>query len=211
MIIISYEDAMNRVGQVENRINSAFGTIESLAALDARLVIAEAEIAAIETEIGEPFPTSRLDSLETDVTTVETDLGTLESNVTTLETTLKGVGKIGSTEQFNNANERTTRSLTYVKVKETTVYRFVKEARVTWEMFMIGVLTATAKVYVNDIAVGVEKTTAADAYELQTDDLTLNLEPGDKIQIYGFAEIDSEDLKIRNFKILMDEFTSDDP
>jgi hypothetical protein len=70
-------EANNRLGALENKINSTFGTLEAVAALTLRVEAAEAEI-------GEPFPTSRIDTLEGEMNSAEADITTLETEVDAL-------------------------------------------------------------------------------------------------------------------------------
>lgn len=56
----------NSLGRLENRVNAAFGTIETLEALTLRMD-------SIEAEMGEPFSESRLDGVINDISTLETE------------------------------------------------------------------------------------------------------------------------------------------
>jgi hypothetical protein len=72
-----YEDVMNRLGQIENRVNSAFGTLASLQALDLR-------VEAIEDEVGTPS-SSRIDEALEDIATLQSEVTALQNAVSDLE------------------------------------------------------------------------------------------------------------------------------
>ena len=110
---------------------------------------------------------------------------------------------------FSNDTERTTMSLSYVKLKEITSYRSVN-LRVFWEMKRIGDLVAVmSKLYINGVAEGSEKSSSSTIYLEYTEDITINVD--DLIQIYGHVASGSATCYIQNMRIKFIGFVSNDP
>jgi hypothetical protein len=66
-----------------------------------------------------------------------------------------------------------------------------------------------SKVYVNGIAVGVEKTTESTTYINCSDDIT-NVKENDLIQIYVHSHYGAHSCYIRNMKLRFDKFINND-
>lgn len=92
---------------------------------------------------------------------------------------------------------------TYTKIKELQLSSFISGSmRCTWDMHCDGTGTAFSKVYVNDIAVGVEKTTTSATFVSFTDDVSVA--QGDKIELYIKNSTPLRDVYIRNFVVTAD-------
>lgn len=102
-----------------------------------------------------------------------------------------------------------TNSSSYVKVKEVISYLNLKSIRVSWEYKVDDPNTVFAKIYVNGVAVGVEKSTSSTTYVEVSDDIT-DIKINDLIQIYMRRE--PQDIAfIQNMKIKYLEFKNNDP
>ena len=97
--------------------------------------------------------------------------------------------------------QRVTTSGSYVKLKEFSPVQRAGNVTVTWEMTSNNVGgTAFARVYIDGIAVGSQKSRPGTGYVTQTES-NIPVEVGDVIQIYGFhtgtGNCDVKDAKIK--------------
>jgi hypothetical protein len=85
--------------------------------------------------------------------------------------------------------ERTSTAASYTKIKEFSPLMRGGTISVTWQQKTdLGSSNSSrAKVYVNDIAVGVEKTTTSNDYVTMTD-TGITVAAGDVVQIYSYAD-----------------------
>jgi hypothetical protein len=208
----AYEDVMNRMGAVENRIDAAFGTKASLDALTARVVTLESEMAAVETEIGEPFPTSRIDTLESEMDSAESSITTNASNISSNTTNITAnTNKIAtmyesSTLQISNDTERSGTDTSYTLKKEITMYQSLKRFRIKFSMSCSSTAQVRGRIYKNDIAFGTEQMHQLAAYPNFTEfseDFNEWIVPGDKLQIYCKSQ-GAWTYYIKNFRIYYD-------
>jgi hypothetical protein len=87
-------------------------------------------------------------------------------------------------EEASADTERSTTSESYVKLKEFTPLIRAGNITVSWQMKKDDIGTAYAKVYVNGVAIGAEKSTTNTSYvDKSESDLAVSV--GDVIQIYG--------------------------
>lgn len=88
--------------------------------------------------------------------------------------------------EYADPEPETTTSGTYAKIKGTSPLYRGGTVQVDWEADNLsGGQASYTKVYVNDVAVGTEKTNAAGAGWGGEQEATVTVSPGDTIQIYG--------------------------
>jgi len=122
-----------------------------------------------------------------------------------------GVAKESDDVIHSNNAQQSTESITYDKVKEIIVYENLKGLRVSWEfMGSDGFADSYTKIYVNGIAVGVEKFIHGDVYTLVSDDIS-DLSFGDLLQIYGHRTGDLDACFVKNMVISYVKFENNDP
>lgn len=120
-----------------------------------------------------------------------------------------GEGVEAATVVHLNAAEVDTRLDSYTKIKETKAYVHLSRFRVAWDHKRLsGTDTANTKVYVNGVAVGVEKSTTSGTYAEVSDDIVMDIRPGDLIQLYGKTGDNSTYVWVQNFEIRYDKFAS---
>jgi len=99
--------------------------------------------------------------------------------------------------------ERSSASTTYVKIKEFIIRR-QGQIRVKFDLKEpTGTQTAFGKVYINDIAVGVEKSTSSSSYVTQSDDVYV--EAGNRVSIYIKTSAGGNPAFIENARLYFDE------
>jgi len=102
----------------------------------------------------------------------------------------------GTTAQLSDDTEVTGSESTYTKVKELTV-SINGTIRVKFNLGRVSG-TAYAKVYINDVAQGIERMEPALGYDVYSESFTVSA--GDKVQLYARAT-DSGTYKVKNFRI----------
>lgn len=100
-------------------------------------------------------------------------------------------------------NVASTTNGTYAKVKEIQIY-YPGTYRVTFDLKEGGGgFTAYGKIYVNDAAVGTERTNTSTTYSNFSEDIS-NLKSGDKIQLYLHGPGGGQTEYCRNFRLFYD-------
>jgi hypothetical protein len=124
--------------------------------------------------------------------------------------------------QSNNA-EKVTNSTIYAKVKEILVATgFLVSFRVIFDLFntgTTGVTNSKAKIYINGVAKGTERTFVANgAYVTQPAEDFWGVNVGDKIQIYALVSDGAQEVRVKNMRLYYDavstadtSFTNQDP
>lgn len=106
---------------------------------------------------------------------------------------------------WSNPDERSTNSVTYVKLKETILtgfYHGMDTLRTYFELrTSYPVYSAYGRVYRNDSAVGAERSTTSTTYVSFTQDIS-GWMPNDKYQIYVRQANDNYIAYVRNQRIL---------
>lgn len=115
----------------------------------------------------------------------------------------------------SNDTERTTTSISYVKVKEILVNRSINGVRIKFGLKRNVGGIANAKIYKNSVAIGTERTndsTTIGDYQTFSEDFT-GITIGDLIQIYVKTDSVPNSISVANFRIYFDEifFTNQDP
>ena len=109
--------------------------------------------------------------------------------------------------------EASSTDLTYIKLKEIQIGK-TGTYRIKWEMQNDGDLDNTpwvrSKIYTNDVASGVEKTTYVAAYN-DYEETSFSVNAGDKISLYGkvnwYNQTDGYPIcRVKNFRIYATEF-----
>jgi len=109
---------------------------------------------------------------------------------------------------INDEDAVSTGLTSYTKLKDITV-KLGGSLRVSFEVRQNGNpgQTASARIYVNDVAVGTERTNTTETFAEYTEDIS-GLDPYDNVQIYG--KVTAGNCQVRNFKLLGDRTTGDD-
>ncbi len=102
------------------------------------------------------------------------------------------------TEQLAANTERSTSATNYTKLKEITIFGNGR-VRAKWEQKRIGTNTNYGRIYVNGVAVGVEKAGPEDAYTAKSDDIAVKA--GDLVQLYAKVDNAATTAYVRNYKI----------
>jgi hypothetical protein len=97
--------------------------------------------------------------------------------------------------------EQTTSGTTYTKIKEIQV-RLCGTMRVAFDLKRSGGTTAYGQIYINGVAVGVERSNSSDVYVTYTEDIP-NIQTSDLIQLY-YKNNSGASTEIRNFRIYWD-------
>jgi hypothetical protein len=141
-------------------------------------------------------------------------LGNLDNKIIGAYGIVSGIA--GATSRFTNSDQKFNNSNTYQKIKEIKVYRSIKSFRLRWQMWVSGPATeGYAKVYVNGVAVGVEKTTTSNPGpgDWHEDDITLDepLKWGETIELWGSSNSASGTVLVEEIDLRFDEFVINDP
>ena len=110
----------------------------------------------------------------------------------------------GTLTEGSASTQRDTISSSFVNLKEFTPLIRGGTISVQWDCARSGGNNAHSRVYVNDIAVGADKTVAAGAPTFETETETgVTVVAGDVVQIYGYNEGGIQTTSIKNAKILV--------
>jgi hypothetical protein len=116
------------------------------------------------------------------------------------------IGAISASDTLqisNDTNRARAASDSYALTKEDLINSFLGGVmRVKWEMSCGGSSqTVYAQVFVNGVVVGVEKSQVNNiSFNAYTDDVTVRLQPGDKIQLY-YKTVGTGNPQFRNFRL----------
>lgn len=121
-----------------------------------------------------------------------------------------GIGLASVNVIHSNDTEKIHASASYEKIKEIIAYKNLKSVKISWEFHIeTGESTSMTKVYINGVAVGVEKDTDLDTY-VSVDDNITDIKYGDLIQIYCRNSAVANTY-VKNMRIQYDEFVNNDP